>query len=121
MSRAPAPGWRPAANGRRSHEAATGTASTWCSGRTPMAPRQSRWLKVRGSSGPYAVVRHPMYGWALIMMLEIPLALGSWWGLVIVMPASAEIIVRLSSVPTLFEQTQLVGRHWLVRGLRPLR
>jgi len=33
------------------------------------------------STGPYAVVRHPMYVAALILMLGIPLALGSWWGL----------------------------------------
>ena len=33
-------------------------------------------------SGPYAVVRHPMYAGALIMISGIPLALGSWWGLV---------------------------------------
>jgi len=33
------------------------------------------------STGPYAVIRHPMYAAALILMLGIPLALGSWWGL----------------------------------------
>jgi protein-S-isoprenylcysteine O-methyltransferase Ste14 len=33
------------------------------------------------STGPYAVVRHPMYAAALILMFGIPLALGSWWGL----------------------------------------
>jgi protein-S-isoprenylcysteine O-methyltransferase Ste14 len=33
-------------------------------------------------SGPYAVVRHPMYAGALIMIAGIPLALGSWWALV---------------------------------------
>jgi protein-S-isoprenylcysteine O-methyltransferase Ste14 len=32
------------------------------------------------STGPYAVVRHPMYAAALLMMLGIPLALASWWG-----------------------------------------
>ena len=32
-------------------------------------------------SGPYAVVRHPMYAGALIMFLGIPPAMGSWWGL----------------------------------------
>ena len=47
------------------------------------------------ATGPYAVVRHPMYGWALLMMLGIPLALGSWWGLVIIAPAIAGIVVRL--------------------------
>jgi protein-S-isoprenylcysteine O-methyltransferase Ste14 len=32
------------------------------------------------TTGPYAVVRHPMYSGALVMLLGIPLALGSWWG-----------------------------------------
>jgi protein-S-isoprenylcysteine O-methyltransferase Ste14 len=47
------------------------------------------------STGPYAVVRHPMYSWALLMMLGMPLALGSWWGLLIVVPAVAGIVARL--------------------------
>ena len=33
------------------------------------------------STGPYALVRHPMYTTALVMMLGIPIALGSLWGL----------------------------------------
>ncbi|MGO9949566.1 MAG: methyltransferase family protein [Steroidobacteraceae bacterium] len=33
------------------------------------------------ATGPYAVVRHPMYSGALIMLFGTPLALGSWWGL----------------------------------------
>jgi protein-S-isoprenylcysteine O-methyltransferase Ste14 len=33
------------------------------------------------STGPYALVRHPMYVGGLIFGLGIPLALGSWWGL----------------------------------------
>lgn len=33
------------------------------------------------STGPYAIVRHPMYAGALVMLVGIPLALGSWWGL----------------------------------------
>ena len=33
------------------------------------------------STGPYAVVRHPMYAAALVLMLGVPPALGSWWGL----------------------------------------
>jgi protein-S-isoprenylcysteine O-methyltransferase Ste14 len=32
-------------------------------------------------SGPYAVVRHPMYAYALLLMLGMPLLLGSKWGL----------------------------------------
>jgi protein-S-isoprenylcysteine O-methyltransferase Ste14 len=33
------------------------------------------------SSGPYAVVRHPMYAGAILFMIGAPIALGSWWGL----------------------------------------
>jgi protein-S-isoprenylcysteine O-methyltransferase Ste14 len=32
--------------------------------------------------GPYAIVRHPMYAGAIIMMAGISPALGSWWGLI---------------------------------------
>ena len=32
-------------------------------------------------TGPYAIVRHPMYSGALLYMLGTPLALGSYWGL----------------------------------------
>jgi protein-S-isoprenylcysteine O-methyltransferase Ste14 len=44
------------------------------------------------STGPYAIVRHPMYTGVIIMVLGVPLALGSWWGLAIialVLPALA--------------------------------
>jgi protein-S-isoprenylcysteine O-methyltransferase Ste14 len=47
------------------------------------------------STGPYALVRHPMYAGALILMLGIPLALGSWWGLLLLIPGLAVIIWRL--------------------------
>jgi protein-S-isoprenylcysteine O-methyltransferase Ste14 len=33
------------------------------------------------STGPYALVRHPMYASALLYLLGTPLALGSYWGL----------------------------------------
>jgi len=32
-------------------------------------------------TGPYAVVRHPMYAGALVLLVGLPLGLGSWWGL----------------------------------------
>jgi protein-S-isoprenylcysteine O-methyltransferase Ste14 len=41
------------------------------------------------SSGPYALVRHPMYASASLYLLGTPLALGSYWGLVpiaVIMP-----------------------------------
>jgi len=33
------------------------------------------------SSGPYAVVRHPMYSYVLLLAVGAPLLLGSLWGL----------------------------------------
>lgn len=47
------------------------------------------------STGPYARVRHPMYTGALIMLYGIPLALGSWWGLLVNVPMTAAIVWRL--------------------------
>ena len=47
------------------------------------------------STGPYAIVRHPMYSGALIMLLGTPIALGSWWGLVAFPPMLAAIVARL--------------------------
>jgi protein-S-isoprenylcysteine O-methyltransferase Ste14 len=34
------------------------------------------------STGPYAIVRHPMYASGLLYLLGTPLALGSFWGIV---------------------------------------
>ncbi|MGE5372897.1 MAG: methyltransferase family protein [Solirubrobacterales bacterium] len=34
------------------------------------------------TTGPYAIVRHPMYTGLMIMMLVTPLALGSYWALI---------------------------------------
>lgn len=47
------------------------------------------------STGPYALVRHPMYAGALVLVAGIPLALGSWSGLVIFVPFAAILIWRL--------------------------
>ncbi len=33
------------------------------------------------STGPYAIVRHPMYAGSTALYLATPVALGSWWGL----------------------------------------
>jgi protein-S-isoprenylcysteine O-methyltransferase Ste14 len=47
------------------------------------------------SSGPYALVRHPMYSGAFIMLIGTPIALGSWWGLLALIPIAGAIIWRL--------------------------
>lgn len=47
------------------------------------------------SGGVYKFVRHPMYVGSLIMMLAIPLALGSYWGLLFVIPGVLVLVVRI--------------------------
>lgn len=42
------------------------------------------------STGPYALVRHPMYSGSLVWLIGMSLALGSWWGplvLLLMLPA----------------------------------
>jgi protein-S-isoprenylcysteine O-methyltransferase Ste14 len=47
------------------------------------------------STGPYAIVRHPMYVGALVMLFGTPPALGSWWGLLLFIPMTFIIVWRL--------------------------
>ena len=59
--------------------------NTFASATIELAPQQ----KVI-STGPYALVRHPMYMGGLFWFVGMVLALGSWWGLLVfalIMPA----------------------------------
>ena len=47
------------------------------------------------SSGPYALVRHPMYVGALVMLVGVPLALGSYWGLLFVIVFVPVLALRI--------------------------
>ncbi len=47
------------------------------------------------STGPYSLVRHPMYSGALVLMLASPVALGSWYGLVPALGLVYVIVLRL--------------------------
>jgi protein-S-isoprenylcysteine O-methyltransferase Ste14 len=47
------------------------------------------------STGPYASVRHPMYAGALVMLLGMPIALGSKWGVLIIVAMTPVLIWRL--------------------------
>ena len=47
------------------------------------------------TTGPYRVVRHPMYAGAIVMFLATPIALSSLWALIVAVPLSGVIIVRL--------------------------
>jgi protein-S-isoprenylcysteine O-methyltransferase Ste14 len=47
------------------------------------------------TTGLYRLVRHPMYVGTLIMLVGIPLALDSWWGLVSVIPGVTALVLRI--------------------------
>jgi protein-S-isoprenylcysteine O-methyltransferase Ste14 len=47
------------------------------------------------STGPYAWIRHPMYSGALILLLGTPLSLGSWWGVLTIIPTTLVLVWRL--------------------------
>jgi protein-S-isoprenylcysteine O-methyltransferase Ste14 len=47
------------------------------------------------STGPYALVRHPMYAAALGMLIGIPIALGSYLALIVIVGITGALIWRL--------------------------
>jgi protein-S-isoprenylcysteine O-methyltransferase Ste14 len=56
------------------------------------------------STGLYGLVRHPMYTGNVIMMVGIPLALGSYWGLVFVIPGVILLALRIRDEETLLQE-----------------
>jgi protein-S-isoprenylcysteine O-methyltransferase Ste14 len=47
------------------------------------------------STGPYRIVRHPLYTGALVFFLFTPIALGSLWALLFFLPLTTVIVLRL--------------------------
>jgi len=47
------------------------------------------------STGPYAIVRHPMYASASIYLIGMPIALGSYWGLIVFGAMIPFLLLRL--------------------------
>lgn len=62
------------------------------------------------STGMYSVVRHPMYFGNVVLMIGIPLALGSYWGLLFVIPGLAVLATRILDEEKVLSQ-QLAGYH----------
>jgi len=56
------------------------------------------------STGLYGLVRHPMYTGNVILMMGIPPALGSYWGLVFVIPGIVVLALRIGDEEGLLEQ-----------------
>ena len=47
------------------------------------------------STGLYALVRHPMYTGNILLIVGVPLALDSYWGLVFVIPGLIVLVARI--------------------------
>ena len=47
------------------------------------------------ATGPYAIIRHPMYAGGFLLLAGIPIALGSLWGLLAVLAMLPGLIWRL--------------------------
>jgi protein-S-isoprenylcysteine O-methyltransferase Ste14 len=60
------------------------------------------------STGLYGVVRHPMYAFASLMIVGMPLALDSYWGLVTLVPAVAVFAFRIIDEEKMLRQ-ELTG------------
>ena len=60
------------------------------------------------STGLYALVRHPLYVGVVILTAGVPLALGSWWGLLILIPCLAGLAARIRDEEKMLEE-ELAG------------
>lgn len=69
------------------------------------------------STGLYGLVRHPMYLGALVMMVATPLALGSYWALLVAVSAIPLLGVRILDEEALLAE-QLPGYRQYLRDVR---
>ena len=56
------------------------------------------------TTGLYRLVRHPMYVGVLIMVVGVPLALGSWWGLIVLIPVVIGLAFRILDEEEMLKQ-----------------
>lgn len=69
------------------------------------------------TTGPYALVRHPMYVGVLIMFFGIPLALGSWWGILPVLATVPILMLRIVDEEKML-RGELKGYETYMRDVR---
>jgi protein-S-isoprenylcysteine O-methyltransferase Ste14 len=76
------------------------------------------------STGPYAIVRHPMYASGAVYLFGTPLALGSWWGFAAIAVMMPFLIWRLLDEERLlaaelpgYRDYQKRVRHRLIPGV----
>ena len=69
------------------------------------------------STGLYGLVRHPMYTGTIPLMAGVPLALGSYWGLLFLLPSLAVLVIRIFDEEKMLTQ-QLPGYAEYTRRVR---
>ena len=69
------------------------------------------------STGPYALVRHPMYVGVLVMVIGVPLALGSFWGMAFMVLNLPILMLRILDEEAMLRQ-ELEGYADYTRHVR---
>jgi protein-S-isoprenylcysteine O-methyltransferase Ste14 len=69
------------------------------------------------STGLYGLVRHPMYTGNVLVLVGLPLALGSYWALIFVLPGVAVLAARIHDEEKLLGD-ELDGYHEYTKKVR---
>jgi protein-S-isoprenylcysteine O-methyltransferase Ste14 len=69
------------------------------------------------STGLYGLVRHPMYTGNVLILVGLPLALGSYWALIFVLPGVAVLAARIHDEEKLLSD-ELDGYHEYTKKVR---
>jgi protein-S-isoprenylcysteine O-methyltransferase Ste14 len=69
------------------------------------------------TTGPYALVRHPMYLAILAMYVLTPLSLGSWWAAVPALPVFLVLVARIQSEEKVLKE-KLAGYREYAQSVR---
>jgi protein-S-isoprenylcysteine O-methyltransferase Ste14 len=69
------------------------------------------------ASGPYALVRHPMYVGVLVMVAGVPLALGSYWTLLLALVSVPILVLRIRDEEDMLRR-ELDGYEAYARNVR---
>jgi protein-S-isoprenylcysteine O-methyltransferase Ste14 len=66
-------------------------------------------------TGPYAFVRHPMYVAVLVMYGLSPLALGSWWAMLAIIPLPIALVFRILNEEKVLKKDLPGYREYMVK------
>jgi protein-S-isoprenylcysteine O-methyltransferase Ste14 len=69
------------------------------------------------STGLYSLVRHPMYFGNVVLMIGVPLALGSYWALLFIVPGLVILVARIRDEESLLK-SDLTGYREYTRRVR---